>query len=420
WTPTALPIRVEEASYIVYHGSGYSRFIHESHEVASELTQFVPWDMPVKISILKIKNNSKVKRNLVVCSYIEWVLGFNRALMAPTTLTEFDELTESIFALNARSDEYGHKISFVTMQEKMNSWTCDRTEFMGRNGSLDSPGSLFNRNGFSRRAGAGFDPCAALQKQIFLEPGASIELTFFLGQTEDRKSAQDLVLKLRSLNLKDVFDEVGRQWGNILSRVTVETPDESMNFMLNRWLLYQTTVCRFWARTGFYQAGGAFGFRDQLQDVMALMWTQPHLAREHILRAAGRQFLEGDVQHWWHPPKGRGVRTHFSDDLLWLPYVVSHYLKTTQDFSILDVSVSFLEGPTLLPSQEDSYYTPQVSHKSATLYTHCVRALDYSLKTGTHGLPLMGSGDWNDGMNRVGHQGKGESVWLAWFLYTNL
>jgi cyclic beta-1,2-glucan synthetase len=422
WTPTPLPIRIEGGCYITRHGHGYTSFEHESHGIVSELTQFVAWDMPVKISILKLRNKSSTTRRLSVSAYVEWVLGFNRALMAPTTVTELDPTTGAIFALNSRSDEYGHKISFATLREPADSLTGDRTEFMGRNGTLEAPGSLYKKEGFSGRIGAGLDPCAAMQRSIDLEPNENIEIAFFLGQTDDRKTAREIILKLRAFDLNLVFDEVCDKWDEILTRVTVETPDESMNLMLNRWLLYQTTVCRFWARAGFYQAGGAYGFRDQLQDVMALMWTQPKVAREHILRAASRQFVEGDVQHWWHPPFGRGVRTHFSDDLLWLPYTVSHYLKTTNDFSILDVPVSFIEGPLLREDQEDSYYTPAVSHNSASLYDHCVRAIDRSLKigTGAHGLPLIGAGDWNDGMNRVGHEGKGESVWMAWFLYTNL
>jgi cyclic beta-1,2-glucan synthetase len=372
------------------------------------------------VSVLRLENRSKLPRNLSIAGYAEWVLGFSRAQMALTAVTEVDEITGALLARNTRSDEYGNKISFFAMKDAADSYTCDRTEFIGRNGSLEAPGSLYKPEGLSKSVGAGYDPCAALVKNIELDSGESAEIVIFLGQVNDRRKAQELVQNLRALEIGALFNEVRFKWEEILSRVTVQTPDESMNLMLNRWLLYQTTVCRFWARAGFYQAGGAFGFRDQLQDVMAMMWTQPEVARNHILRAASRQFVEGDVQHWWHPPFGRGVRTHFSDDLLWLPYVVSYYLKTTCDFSILDAPATFIEGPPLRPDQEDSYYTPTVSHNSASLYDHCTRALDRSLKTGAHGLPLMGAGDWNDGMNRVGHDGKGESVWLAWFLFLNL
>ncbi|MBC7372253.1 MAG: phosphorylase, partial [Bdellovibrionaceae bacterium] len=420
WSPTALPIRVEGATYIARHGAGYSVFEHESHGIYSELTHFVPWDMPVKVSVLKLENRSKQTRQLAISSYTEWVLGFSRAQMAPTMVTELDEISNSLFASNPRSDEYGSKISFVAFRDGMDSFTCDRTEFIGRNGTLEAPGSLYNPNGFGKVTGAGADPCAAMQKSIELDPGETAEVVLFLGQVTDRKKARELLQNLRSLEVNALLSDVRFKWEEILSRVTVQTPDLSMNLVLNRWLLYQTTVCRFWSRAGFYQAGGAFGFRDQLQDTMAMMWTQPQAARAHILRAASRQFVEGDVQHWWHPPFGRGVRTHFSDDLVWLPYTVSHYLKTTSDFSILDVEVPFIEGPLLRADQEDSYYTPTVSHNTASLYEHCVRALNHSMRVGVHGLPLMGAGDWNDGMNRVGHEGKGESVWLAWFLYLNL
>ena len=220
--------------------------------------------------------------------------------------------------------------------------------------------------------------------------------------------------------MNTILCEVKGEWDNILGKIQIETPDLAMNIMLNRWLLYQTTVCRLWARSAFYQAGGAFGFRDQLQDSMALIWTKPDLIKGQILRAASRQFLEGDVQHWWHMPTGRGVRTHFSDDLLWLPFVVSYYLNISEDYSLLDHDIPFLKGPLLSLDKEDSYYTPEVTQESATIYEHCARAIDHSLNTGVHGLPLMGGGDWNDGMNRVGHLGKGESVWLAWFLILNL
>jgi cyclic beta-1,2-glucan synthetase len=424
WSPTASPIRVPGSVYLAAHGQGYSRFENLSHGIHSELSQFVASDEPVKISRLIIENKSSRPRKLSIAAYAEWVLGFSRAMMAPSTVTEFDEETSSIFATNPRNTEYGTQISFFTVYQDhvpfAGSMTGDRTEFIGRNSSLSEPRGLFQASGLSGRVGAGLDPCAAMQTEINLAPGASTEINVVIGQVKTRVEARDLIRRVRAQKSADILQAVVRGWDQILNKVQVETSDRALDFMLNRWWLYQTLVCRLWARSAFYQAGGAFGFRDQLQDVMALTLARPDLAREQILRAASRQFIEGDVQHWWHPPLGRGVRTHFSDDLLWLPYVASHYINVTGDNAILQEQATFLEGPLLRPDQEDSYYTPAVSHQSATIYEHCARALDRSLQTGVHGLPLMGSGDWNDGMNRVGREGKGESVWLAWFLYANL
>jgi cyclic beta-1,2-glucan synthetase len=273
---------------------------------------------------------------------------------------------------------------------------------------------------FSGKVGAGFDPCAALQTKVELDPGERAEVLFFLGQGEDHEQARSLVRRYRELGCAGVLDDVREHWDRVLGAVQVKTPDPSMDLILNRWLLYQTLSCRIWARSALYQSGGAYGFRDQLQDVLALAVTEPGIAREHLLRAAARQFREGDVQHWWHPPTGRGVRTRISDDLLWLPYAVAQYLKTTDDRGILDVEVPWLEGAALEDHQHESYFEPTRSEDRATLYEHCARALDRSLESGRHGLPLMGGGDWNDGMNRVGHEGRGESVWLGWFLLVNL
>jgi cyclic beta-1,2-glucan synthetase len=264
------------------------------------------------------------------------------------------------------------------------------------------------------------DPCSALQTSVEIAPGESIQLTFILGQAEDRQAARNLIARYRTLDTSKVLSEVTGHWDRILTTVQVETPDRATDLILNGWLLYQVLACRMWARTAFYQASGAYGFRDQLQDSMALNVTRPDLAREHILRSAARQFVEGDVQHWWHPPKGRGVRTHISDDRLWLPYVVAHYVTVTGDLAVLDETVPFLEGAAVAADQENAYYEPTVSAQSGSLFEHCVRAIDCSLATGIHGLPLMGGGDWNDGMNRVGHEGKGESVWLGWFLCSTI
>lgn len=420
WSPTANPIRQPNTTYLARHGQGYSRFEQISHGIRSELTQFVALDSPVKISRIVLENRSRQTRRISVAGYVEWVLGFSRATMAPTTITEIDEASGAIFATNSRSNEFGSKVSFFATTKKPSSFTGDRTEFLGRNNGPDTPAGIFSEKGLSGKVGAALDPCGALQCELEIPPGRSVELSFFLGQEENRTAASETVLRLRDENLDRAFAKVSTFWENTLTAVQVKTPDMGMNLLLNRWLLYQTTACRLWARAAFYQAGGAFGFRDQLQDVMALLYSQPKMARQHLLRAAARQFIEGDVQHWWHPPSGRGVRTHFSDDLIWLPFTVFQYVSVTGDQAILDAEITFLEGPHLRPEQEDSYFTPTVSHNAASLFEHCARTLDRSLATGAHGLPLMGAGDWNDGMNRVGHEGKGESVWLAWFLITNL
>jgi cyclic beta-1,2-glucan synthetase len=420
WSPTAAPIRINKSIYLAHHGQGYSCFETIAYGIYSSLKQFVPVNDSVKISRLVLENATTATRNLSITSYVEWVLGFSRATMAPTTVTEFDPDAQAIFAWNPRNTEHGKRISFSAIIGDYSSYTCDRTEFIGRNSSLNKPAALLINESLGGRSGGGLDPCAALQTEIKLKPKQRVEIIFLLGQAVDRTAARDLIKKIRHSSIDDIFAKVQMKWQHLLEKIQVETPDRSFDLVINRWYLYQTITCRLWARAAFYQAGGAFGFRDQLQDVMAVVLSDPGLAREQILRAASRQFLEGDVQHWWHPPFGRGVRTHFSDDLLWLPYVVSHYIKTTQDLSILNEEVSFLEGPLLKPEQEDSYYTPTQTTLKASIYEHCCRALDYSLNTGVNGLPLMGSGDWNDGMNHVGIGGKGESVWLAWFLHVNL
>ena len=419
WTPTAAPIRIEHATYVTRHGQGYSRFELDYAGIRSDWLQFVSWDDPVKLSRLTLTNNSSRPRRLSITAYVEWVLGAARANCAPFLVTEKDAATGAVFAFNPLHNEFGARIAFADLG-RQTSFTCDRTEFLGRHGGLEDPAALMVDDVLTNRAGAGLDPCSAQQTMLELEPGQQISVVFLLGQAADRETARNLVLRYRAADADAVLAEVKRNWDRILCTVQVETPDRSMDLMLNRWLQYQTIVCRLWARAAFYQAGGAYGFRDQLQDTMALTTALPDATRAQLLRAAARQFVEGDVQHWWHPPTGRGVRTHCSDDLVWLPYATAHYVATTGDAAVLDEEMPFLEGPLLEAGQHDAYFTPAVSPQAGTLFEHCARALDRSLPVGAHGLPLMGSGDWNDGMNRVGHLGKGESVWLAWFLYTTL
>jgi cyclic beta-1,2-glucan synthetase len=420
WAPTAAPIRIESARYVAHHGQGYSRFEHGSHGIACDLVQFVAWSDAVKISCLTLENRTSRSRRISVTAYLEWVLGPSRAPNAPFVVTAIDEATGAMFAHNAWNNEFGARVAFADLAGAQSSWTGDRTEFIGRNGNLARPAGLVHGAELTKRVGGGLDPCGVLQTTIELAPGQSRRITLLLGQAADRESARELVTCYRSLDPLSVLEEVTLKWDAILGTLQVRTPDRAMDLMFNRWLLYQTLACRMWARAAFYQAGGAYGFRDQLQDSMALALARPDLAREQLVRAAARQFPEGDVQHWWHPPTGRGVRTRCSDDLVWLPYAAAHYVAVTGDLGVLDEASGFLEGPALASGQEDAYFEPAQSNEHGSLFEHCARALDRSLGTGIHGLPLIGAGDWNDGMNRVGHDGRGESVWLAWFLYSTL
>jgi cyclic beta-1,2-glucan synthetase len=420
WGPTLLPIREDASAYVARHGQGYTCFEHTSHGIAARLLQFVPREDPIKISRLTLENRSGRSRRLSVTAYVEWVLGALRSTTAPFVVTEIDPRTGALFARNAWSAEFRDQVAFADLGGRQTTWTGDRAEVLGRNGTLDHPALLERGGRLSGRVGAGLDPCAALQTVIDVPAGGREEIVFFLGEAASPAEARALLDRYRAEDLDATLKAVRTEWDDTLGAVQVKTPDRSMDLMLNRWLLYQTLGCRVWARSAFYQAGGAYGFRDQLQDVMALAVAKREVAREHLLRAAARQFVEGDVQHWWHPPSGRGVRTRISDDSLWLPYALTHYLEVTGDTAILDEVVPFLEGPAIPPGQDDAYFQPTVSAERATFFEHCARALDRSMPVGAHGLPLIGTGDWNDGMNRVGHEGRGESVWLGWFLHATL
>jgi cyclic beta-1,2-glucan glucanotransferase len=420
WSPTVLPIREETWPYVARHGQGYSRFEHASHGISLDLLQFVPLEDPVKISRLVIENRSNRSRQLSVTAYVEWVLGASRSAAAPFVVTELDQDTGALLARNAWNVDFGNRVAFADLGGRQTAWTGDRTDFLGRNGTLDHPAALEGGERLSGLVGAGLDPCAALQTLVEVVPGGRVEVLFLLGQTASAEEARALVNRYRTIDVESTLRAVTTQWDDIVGAVQVRTPDRSMDVMLNRWLLYQTLACRVWARSAFYQAGGAYGFRDQLQDIMALAVAKREVAREHILRAASRQFLEGDVQHWWHPPSGRGARTTISDDRVWLPFAVAHYLEVTGDTGVLDEAVPFLEGRPLADGEADAYFEPIVSAQRADLFEHCARALDRSLAVGAHGLPLIGGGDWNDGMNRVGSEGRGESVWLGWFLHAAL
>jgi cyclic beta-1,2-glucan synthetase len=419
WSTTPAPIR-EAEPYTIRHGQGYSVFEHTSHGISQELLLFVPLEGSVKISLLRLRNRTERKRRLTVTLFNELVLGTQRSTSAPYIITEIDNQTGTIFARNPFNNEFAHRVAFVTTNEKVTSATCDRKEFLGRNGTLSKPAAL-RRVNLAGRDGAGLDPCASIQLTVELAPREAREVVFLFGEGDSKQEAQELMLRFTPPStINAAFEDVLSYWDEMLGTVEIRTPDLAMDTMLNRWLLYQTVACRVWARSAFYQSGGAFGFRDQLQDVMALVYSKPSVSRAQILIAARHQFKEGDVQHWWHPPTGRGVRTRFSDDLLWLPFVTSFYINVTGDLTVLDEVVPFLEAPLLGPEDHESYMQPVVSTEVGTIFEHCTRALDRSLAVGTHGLPLMGGGDWNDGMNRIGHQGKGESIWVGWFLHNTL
>ena len=380
----------------------------------------MPLADPVKISRLTIRNTSGRARRLSVTSYAEWVLGPSRRVSAVHTVTALDESTTAIVARNKWNADFGERVAFLDLGGRQTSWTGDRTEFIGRNRNLDHPAALSGRRPLSGRVGAGLDPCGVLQATIRLAPGQSVEIVNLLGEGANDDDARRLILRYRSADLDGILTEVERFWESVVGDVQIKTPDRALDIMVNGWLLYQSLACRVWARCGFYQASGAYGFRDQLQDVMAISRSSPAISREHLLRAAGRQFVEGDVQHWWLPHNGVGVRTRISDARIWLAVVASHYVTTTGDGAVLDEQMPFLGGAVLAPEEHERFFLPETSNVSGSLYEHCARALDASLAVGKHGIPLIGGGDWNDGFNRVGQEGKGESVWLGWFLYTAL
>ncbi|MGA2532307.1 MAG: glucoamylase family protein [Candidatus Aminicenantales bacterium] len=419
WTPTPSPIR-EETAYRVRHGAGYTVFEHNSQGIEQELTVFVPVDEnggePIKLQRLRLRNDSSRRRRLSVTYYVEWTLGEIRESSQMYIATRWDEEARALIARNRYHPEYGDRIAFAAIDPPAESYTGDRTAFVGRNGSLGSPAAM-ERSGLSRRTGAGLDPCAALRVMVELAPGESAEITCMLGQAESVGEVHKRVLAYRKGSaLETALSQTKAWWDGLLGTIEVHTPELAADFLINRWLLCQSLSCRIWGRSAFYQSGGAFGFRDQLQDVTAFLYASPELARQHILLAASRQFKEGDVQHWWHPPSGAGVRSRISDDPLWLPYVVAQYVRVTGDVNILHTEVPFLSGPTLESDQHEIFFTPKVALEHATLFEHCRRAVSHAMTFGPHGLPLIGAGDWNDGMNLVGAGGKGESVWLAWFM----
>lgn len=417
WSPTPLPRR-GTGEYLTRHGFGYSVFEHSESGIYTELTMFVALDAPVKYMRLRVRNDSSIQRQLSVLGYVEWVLGDLRPKTAMHVSSVTDITTGALFASNHYNTEFPQRVAFFDLDAATKTVTCDRQEFIGRNRSLRNPMAL-ERQRLSGKIGAGLDPCAAIQTVLKLAPGQERELVFLLGLCDTRQTDPSaLILRHRGVaTAHAALLAVKDYWRHTLGTIQVNTPEPALDVLANGWLLYQTLACRMWARSGYYQSGGAFGFRDQLQDSMALVHSEPALVRNHLLLCAAHQFVEGDVQHWWHPPSDRGVRTHCSDDYLWLPAAVHRYVVTTGDTTVLDETVPFLEGRAV-SADEDSYYDlPQRCAESASLYQHCVRAIRHGLRFGQHGLSLIGSCDWNDGMDKVGEHGKGESVWLSFFFY---
>ena len=418
WCPTPAPL-APEGRYTVRHGPGASTFEHERDGITTRLLLGLAGEEAVKLSLLRLTNTGSRPRRLTLTAYAEWTLGVQREHTQHQVQTEFEAGHRAILAANRFDPSFAGHVAFCGLSEEPVAHTADRREFLGRNGSVESPVGL--GAALSGATGAGLDPCAALRSVVELAPGEHRDVAIVLGAAEGRAAALALLERYASASAaRHAIEENRRRWHERLSVISVHTPEPSFDLLVNRWTLYQAIACRMWGRSALYQSSGAYGFRDQLQDAMALVYAEPALAREQIVRAAGRQFLEGDVQHWWHPQSGRGVRTKFSDDLAWLPYVADHYVRVTGDAAVLDEAAPYLRMRALEPDEHEVYDLPEASGQMGSVYEHCLRALRRACTEGPHGLPLIGAGDWNDGMNRVGAEGKGESVWLAWFLVATL
>jgi cyclic beta-1,2-glucan synthetase len=417
WTPTPLPVR-DDGPYVIRHGQGYSIFEHEAGGIAQKLHVGVAADEPIKIVRLQLRNLTGRVRRISATYAAEWVLGVAREQTQLHVVTAIDERTGALTATNAYNHEFAGRIAFLHCVGREQNAVGDRREFLGRNGDWTTPAGM-RRRALSGTVGAGLDPVGVVRTSLTLEPGGEAEIVFLLGQARDRRELDELLARYQEpRRVTAVADEARHRWDKMLGALQVRTPNRAFDVLVNRWLWYQSLACRCWGRSAFYQSSGAYGYRDQLQDAMGLVYSRPDLAREQILLHASRQFEQGDVQHWWHPPTGRGVRTRFSDDFLWLPFVTAHYVRTTGDAGILEATVPYLRSALLEPQEHERYELPEVSSQVGTVYEHCLRAIENGRKYGEHGLPLMGGGDWNDGMNEVGIHGKGESVWVAWFQIT--
>jgi cyclic beta-1,2-glucan synthetase len=415
WTVTPAPIGTANLCEIT-HSAGYSQWRSNSHHLKQELTLLVAHEDPIKITRLQLKNTQGQARRLTVTYYAELVLGVTRSNSAPHIVTEFDPKLKALLAKNVWNADFSERMAFLTTDRQVHGFTGDRSEFLGREGCFKTPAALA-RWGLRGTVGAKIDPCIALQVHVDVPTNGEAEVVFLFGQGDNRAHARELITKWQQPHtLPNDWKKMRNRWERLFKSVSVQTPEPSFDLMMNQWLLYQTLVCRVFARCGFYQSSGAYGFRDQLQDVMALVDAEPALARKHIIESASHQFDMGDVLHWWHPPSGRGVRTHCSDDLLWLPYVTAHYVEVTGDNAIFDEKIPFLTGNPLGSQEENRYTLYEPTSRNYTLFEHCKRALNHGTSSsGEHGLLLIGSGDWNDGMDRVGVRGRGESIWLSWF-----
>lgn len=406
--------RKDRGIFHARHGFGYSRFQHEEAGIEQQLAVFVPIHEPVKLWVLTLANRSDMYRALTLTYYVEWVLGPNRDQTAPYIITSYNNEHEYLYARNVYNYPFRKHRAFIFSSEAINGYTGDRQEILGPKGSVKKPGGLGRK--LSCATGVSYDPCGAIQVSVFIPPGMSRTILFGLGCSEDEREINSLLQKYKDTDMaaKELC-AVRQYWDDILGALKVNTSDRAIDILINGWLLYQNITCRIYARTAFYQCGGAYGFRDQLQDAMALVYARPEMLKEQIIRSSERQFEEGDVQHWWHPPNGLGVRTRITDDLLWLPYATAVYIKATGDYSVLDERTHYIRGPALSEDQREMMVLPEQSELQGSIYEHCKKALE-RIGFGPHGLPLMGGGDWNDGMNLVGIGGTGESVWLGWFI----
>jgi cellobiose phosphorylase len=414
WSATPSPAP-RGAEYTVRHGQGYTTFERHADGIASELTQFLHPHEPAKVYRITIRNDSEQVRSLSVVMFVDLSVGATRDRARHTVWTRYEADVRALLSGNPFS-AYPERCCFLASTAEVTSFTTDRDEIVGELGSAERPDGL-TQAALSGASGRSASPCAALHITLTLKPFEALPVVFTLGDAANVAEARAAAQRHRAeANWQDLLVRAKASWDEILDKVVIKTPDAALDIMVNRWLLYQTLSCRIWGRSGFYQSGGAYGYRDQLQDVLALLHTRPDVAREHLLRAAERQFVEGDVQHWWHPDTGEGVRTHCSDDMLWLPFAVARYVEVTGDSDVLDAELAFLEERALTLTDHDLYSVPRVARETASLYEHCRRALLVGTTAGPRGIPLMRGGDWNDGMDQVGAAGRGESIWLGWFV----